>query len=45
VDAADKTVDWANLPTITNGYSEARKAIVDRIEKLATADKQLATQR
>jgi len=35
IEGKDKITDWNNLPAVSNGYSEARKAIVDRVEKLA----------
>ena len=42
----DKITDWSNLPAVSGGYSDARKAIVDRVEKLAKelAQKQAAQQ-
>jgi protein-tyrosine-phosphatase len=33
---AAKLVDWPNLPAVSNGYAEARAAIVVRIEELLT---------
>jgi arsenate reductase len=32
-----KVVDWPNLPAVSNGYQEARAAIVTRIEELLGA--------
>lgn len=30
----NKLIDWPNLPPVSNGYSDARAAIVDRVEAL-----------
>jgi len=39
---ADHKEDWANLPAMSDGYRQARKAIVERVEKLVEdlSDKQ-----
>ena len=29
-----KITDWSNLPAVSIGYADARKAIVERVEKL-----------
>lgn len=46
VEGKNNITDWNNLPAVSNGYSEARKAIVDRVEKLASelAQEQAAQQ-
>jgi len=32
--AEGKITDWSNLPAVSIGYADARKAIVERVEKL-----------
>jgi protein-tyrosine-phosphatase len=46
-DRTEKVVDWKDLPAVNNGYAEARKAIVERVENLVKelADKQTAVQK
>ena len=46
VASTEKITDWSNLPAVSNGYSAARKAIVDRVEKLTKelAEKQAGQQ-
>jgi protein-tyrosine-phosphatase len=46
-DRTEKVDDWKNLPAVGNGYVEARKAIVERVEILVKelADKQAAAQK
>jgi len=40
--AGRKITDWSNLPAVSSGYADARKAIVERVERLVKelSDKQ-----